>query len=185
VHDVTTLLSRWRSGDPNAFDQLIPLVYAQLRQLAGHYLQHERDGHTLQPTALVHEAYLRLSDQSEAGFNNRIHFLGAAATVMRRILVDHARRHNAAKRGSGVVKVNLDEGMDAGVDQALDFVALDDALSKLASHSPVPARVVELRYFGGLTVDETATVLGVAPVTVKRHWTFARAWLYRALTLAG
>lgn len=183
--DVTALLTRWRDGDARALDELVPLVYVQLRQLADHYLRQERDGHTLQPTALVHEAYLRLAEQNQAGFNNRIHFYGAAANVMRRILVDHARRRLAAKRGAGVVTQPLDEALDAGIDPTIDFIALDEALTRLAAHSPNPARVVELRYFGGLSVDETATLLGVAPVTVKRHWAFARIWLHRELSLAG
>lgn len=181
MSDVTALLSRWRDGDARALDELIPLVYAQLRQLADAYLARERSGHTLQPTALVHEAYLRLLQQRDAGFNNRIHFYGAAATVMRRILVDHARRRGAAKRGAGIALDQLDEALTAGVDPTMDFIALDEALSRLSASAPAPARVVELRYFGGLTVEETAALLDVAPVTVKRHWAFARAWLHRAL----
>jgi RNA polymerase sigma factor (TIGR02999 family) len=181
VADVTALLSQWRAGDAAAFDALVPLVYEQLRALADHYLRHEREGHTLQPTALVHEAYLRLAGQDHAGFNNRTHFFGAAATVMRRILVDHARRRNATKRGAGQVVQPLDEGLAAGLDPTIDFLALDEALTRLAGHSPTPARVVELRYFGGLSVEETATLLEVAPITVKRHWAFARAWLHREL----
>jgi RNA polymerase sigma factor (TIGR02999 family) len=182
VSDVTHLLAQWRDGDARAFDELVPLVYAELRQLADHYLQHERNGHTLQPTALVHEAYLRLAQQSGAGFNNRVHFYGAAATVMRRILVDHARRRLALKRGAGLAPIELNDAHSAGIDLQVDFIALDEALTRFAAHSPAPARVVELRYFGGLTVDETATLLGVAPVTVKRQWAFARAWLHRELT---
>ena len=182
VSDVTQLLAQWRDGDARAFDELVPLVYAELRQLADHYLQHERNGHTLQPTALVHEAYLRLAQQSGAGFNNRVHFYGAAATVMRRILVDHARRRLALKRGAGLAPIELNDALAAGIDLQVDFIALDEALTRFAAHSPAPARVVELRYFGGLTVDETATLLGVAPVTVKRQWAFARAWLHRELT---
>jgi RNA polymerase sigma-70 factor, ECF subfamily len=185
VTDVTELLTKWRGGDARAFDELVPLVYAQLRQLADHYLQGERSGHTLQPTALVHEAYLRLAGQRDAGFNNRVHFYGAAATVMRRILVDHARRRQAAKRGAGQAAFELDESVAAGIDPHIDFLALDEALDRLAAHSPTPARVVELRYFGGLSVDETATLMGVSPVTVKRYWAFARVWLHRELTATG
>lgn len=185
MSDVTHLLARWREGDARAFDELVPLVYAELRRLADHYLQHERAGHTLQPTALVHEAYLRLAHPGAAGFNSRVHFYGAAANVMRRILVDHARRRLAVKRGGGHAPVDLPESLAAGIDPQMDFIALDEALTRLASHSPGPARVVELRYFGGLTVDETATSLGVAPVTVKRHWAFARVWLHRELTATG
>lgn len=182
VSEVTHLLARWREGDARALDELVPLVYSQLRQLADHFLQNERDGHTLQPTALVHEAYLRLAQPNDAGFNNRLHFYGAAATVMRRILVDHARRRLAVKRGAGEAPLELDESLAAGIDPQVDFIALDEALTRLAAHSPAPARVVELRYFGGLSVDETATSMGVAAITVKRHWAFARVWLHRELT---
>ena len=180
MEDVTQLLAKWRDGDAAAFDELMPLVYTQLHALASHYLRGEREGHTLQPTALVHEAYVRLAGQSDAGFNNRVHFFGAAATVMRRILVDYARRRLASKRGAGRL-VDLDSALTAGVDPRVDFIALDEALTRLAAHSPTPARVVELRYFGGLSVAETATLIGVAPITVKRHWAFARAWLRREL----
>jgi RNA polymerase sigma factor (TIGR02999 family) len=182
VSQVTELLGRWRKGEAEALDELVPLVYAELRQLAGHYLRNERPDHTLQPTALVHEAYLRLARESDSGFNNRIHFLGAAANVMRRVLVDHARRRHAAKRRSEEVPLDLDQSLDAGIDTRVDLLALDQALSRLAAESPAPARVVELRYFGGLSVGETATLMGVAPITVKRHWAFARVWLYRQLS---
>jgi RNA polymerase sigma-70 factor, ECF subfamily len=185
VSDVTHLLAQWRDGDARAFDELVPLVYAELRQLADHYLQQERNGHTLQPTALVHEAYLRLAQQTGAGFNNRVHFYGAAATVMRRILVDHARRRLAVKRGAGQAPIELNDALVTGIDPQVDLIALDEALTRFAALSPAPARVVELRYFGGLTVEETATLLGVAPVTVKRQWAFARAWLHRELTGNG
>lgn len=185
MSDVTVLLARWRAGDAGALDELVPLVYAQLRQLAEHYLRREREGHTLQPTALVHEAYLRLATQREAGFNNRIHFYGSAAGVMRRILVDHARRRKAAKRWGGESPLPLDDALAAGIDPTVDLIALDEALDRLAVHSPNPAKVVELRYFGGLSVDETATLLGVAPITVKRHWAFARVWLHRELSASG
>lgn len=179
--DVTQLLDRWRGGEAGALDELVPIIYAQLKELAGHYLRQERRDHTLQPTSLVHEVYLRLIRQDEPGFNNRVHFFGAAANIMRRILVDHARRRRAAKRGSGETALDLDQATVAGIDTRIDLLALDEALGKLAVHSPAPARVVELRYFGGLSVEETAAVLGVAPITVKRHWAFARVWLYRAL----
>jgi RNA polymerase sigma factor (TIGR02999 family) len=182
---VTDLLVRWRNGEPGALDQLVPLVYAELRELARHYLRQERAGHTLQPTALVHEAYLRLARESDAGFNNRIHFLGAAANVMRRVLVDHARRRKAIKRGAGEPVVDLDQSLATGIDANVDLLALDEALDRLAERSPAPARVVELRYFGGLSVAETADLLGVAPITVKRHWAFARVWLYRELSASS
>jgi RNA polymerase sigma factor (TIGR02999 family) len=183
VADITRLLDRWSQGDESAFKELIPLVYDELRRLAEHYLRGERAGHTLQPTALVHEAYLRLSGLNEMRLQNRTHFYGAAAQAMRRILVDHARRRQADKRGSGVRPVSLDEAsLDGPVDLRLDLVALEDALNALNAFAPQQARVVELRYFGGLSVAETAAFLGVAPVTVKRYWNFARAWLFRALS---
>ena len=180
--DVTELLERWGKGDEKALEALVPLVYRELRQLAAYYLKRERTDHTLQPTALVHEAYLRLARDSSAGFNNRHHFLGAAANVMRRVLVDHSRRRKAVKRGSGTPSLDLDRSLEVGVDTRVDLIALDQALTRLAERSPAPARVVELRYFGGLSIEETATVLGVAPATVKRHWAFARVWLYREMS---
>lgn len=182
--DITRLLKRWRNGDPQALEELTPLVYGELRHLAKHYMRQERAGHTLQPTALVHEAYLRLTGLRKTDFQNRIHFYGAAAHVMRRILVDHARRRRAAKRDPAATVTSLDEARTVGIDLRLDLVSLDDALRDLAAIAARPARVVELRYFGGLTVEETAAVLGVAPATVKRHWAFARAWLHRALNAA-
>jgi RNA polymerase sigma factor (TIGR02999 family) len=186
VADITRLLDRWSEGDESAFKELIPLVYGELRRLAEHYLRGERTGHTLQPTALVHEAYLRLSGLSEMRLNNRTHFYGAAAQAMRRILVDHARRRQAEKRGSGVDAVPLDEtSLDGPIDLRQDLVALEDALNALTALAPRQARVVELRYFGGLSVAETAAFLGVAPATVKRDWNFARAWLFRALAGPG
>lgn len=180
--DVTLLLTRWGDGDADAFRALVPVVYEELKRLAAHYLRNERGDHTLQPTALVHEAYLRLSGLREMRLHNRAHFFGAAAGVMRRVLVDHARRHSALKRGGPADSSRaLEVGPDAGVDLRLDLLALDQALDALARHSPEGARVVELRYFGGLSVEDTATHLGVAPATVKRRWTVARAWLFRAL----
>lgn len=182
VPDITHLLDRWGAGDSAAFDELLPLVYNELRRLADAYLRRERTDHTLQPTALVHEAYLRLTGVRAAGFSNRSHFYGAAATAMRRVLVDHARGRRALKRGQPLLR--LDEAMDVGVDLRLDLVSLDEALEQLARVAPRPAKVVELRFFGGLTVEETASVLSIAPATVKRQWAFARAWLYRALEAA-
>jgi RNA polymerase sigma factor (TIGR02999 family) len=179
--DITRLLGRWKQGDATALEELAPIVYQELHQLASGYMRRESNDHTLQPTALVHEAYLRLTGVREAKFENRSHFYGAAATIMRRVLVDHARERRAAKRGADVTIASLDEVAERGVDMRSDLVCLDDALDRLAAMAPQPARVVELRYFGGLTVDETAAFLDVAPITVKRHWAFARAWLHRAL----
>ena len=181
MSDVTELLARWNAGDAGAFEALMPLVYDELRRLAGHYMRLERPDHTLQPTALVHEAYLRLAGTRDAGFQNRVHFYGAAAQAMRRILVDHARQRRALKRDQADAWTNFEEASEKGVDLRLDLVALDEALERLTTVAARPAKVVELRYFGGLSIGETAVFLNVAPATVKRHWTFARAWLYRAL----
>ncbi|HEY7188816.1 MAG TPA: sigma-70 family RNA polymerase sigma factor [Vicinamibacterales bacterium] len=178
--DITRLLARWSDGDAAALAELMPLVYAELRKLADAQMRRERAGHTLQPTALVNEAYLRLAGH-RAGFENRVHFYGAAAQAMRRILVDHARKSRAAKRGSRDEHVDLDRAAEVGIDVHMDLVALDDALARLEAVAPKPAKVVELRYFGGLSIDETAALLDVAPATVKRHWSFARAWLFRAM----
>ena len=178
--DVTELLERWRGGDREAFAELMPIVYGELRDLAEHYMSREQPGHTLEPTALVHEAYLRLAATSAGQFNNRIHFYGAAAQAMRRVLVDAARKRQARKRGRDPVLVDLDS-VAVGVDLREDLVALDDALDRLAAVAPQPARVVELRYFGGLAVTDIAASLDVSPATVGRYWTFARAWLHRAL----
>ena len=183
--DITRLLARWKQGDARALEELTPIVYQELRQLARHYMRRESGDHTLQPTAVVHEAYVRLTGVREAKFQNRTHFYGAAATIMRRILVDHARERRAGKRGAGATLKSLDEADERGVDVRFDLIYLNDALDRLAALAPKPARVVELRYFGGLSVDETAEFLNVAPITVKRHWAFARAWLHRALTGAS
>jgi RNA polymerase sigma-70 factor (ECF subfamily) len=181
--DITRWLDRWHEGDPGALDSLIHVVYTELHAMAGGLLRDERTDHTLQATALVHEAYLRLEGIREMRLENRRHFYGAAATAMRRILVDHARRRNAAKRGGvEAERVSLDAVLDAPVDLRLDFEAVDEALERLAAVAPEKARVVELRYFAGLSVEETAAVLEISPATVKRHWTFARAWLFRELT---
>jgi RNA polymerase sigma-70 factor (ECF subfamily) len=180
VADVTDLLARWRTGDARALESLMPLVYGELRRLADHHMSHERADHTLQPTALVHEAYLRLAQVRHGRFDNRVHFYGAAAQAMRRILVDHARRRTARKRDHTSAIVDL-EAIAAGIDLNVDLAALDDALDRLAAVAPRPAKVVELRFFGGLSIDEAAEFLEVAPVTVKRDWAFARAWLHRAL----
>ena len=157
-------------------------AYETLRGLAAALLRRERPDHTLQPTALVNEAYLRLTGAPSGTFRNRIHFYGAAAQVMRRILVDHARQHRAVKRNSGAVAASLDEAARVGVNLELDLVAVDEALTKLSASAAAPAKVVELRYFGGLSIEETAEFLEISPTTVKRHWSFARAWLHRALS---
>jgi RNA polymerase sigma factor (TIGR02999 family) len=180
--DITSLLERWAEGDAEAFKALMPIVYQELRRLAGHYLRRERGNHTLQPTALVHEAYLRLAGIRDLQLHNRTHFYGAAAQVMRRVLVDHARQRGAAKRGGPAREVVTFDERDMPVDMRLDLVALDEALDALARIASDQARVVEVRYFGGLSVEETADYLGVAPATVKRRWSFARAWLYRRMT---
>ena len=178
--DVTQLLLNWSNGDRDALEQLLPLVYRELHQLAARYLRRERSDHTLQATALVHEAYLKLIDQREVQWQNRAHFYGVAAQAMRRILVDHARTHMAAKRGSGGVKLSLDDNEAAIVSDARaeEMVALDDALTRLAELDPQKSRIVELRFFSGLSVEETAEVLGVSAPTVKCQWRMAKAWLY-------
>lgn len=168
-------------GDRDSLDQLLPFVYQELRRLAERYLQGERSGHTLQPTALTHEAYLRLAGQRDAQWEGKSHFLGVAARAMRSVLVDHARRRKAQKRGGGVALLSLDATTIAAQAKPVAFDDLDQALVALAERSERQARVVELRYFAGLTIEETAEALGVSPVTVKRDWALARAWLYREL----
>jgi RNA polymerase sigma factor (TIGR02999 family) len=176
------LLGRAASGDQNAASQLMPLVYDELRRLAAGYLRRERPGQTLQATALVHEAYVRLVKPANRPWTGRTHFLAIAAVSMRQILVDRARRRHAAKRGGGAERITLDDAMlPAPAESGVDLVALDRALNDLATLDPQQARIVELRYFGGLTVEETAEVVGVSPATVKRHWTLARAFLKKAL----
>lgn len=169
-------------GDTRALDRVWPVVYQELRRLAAGYLKGERPGHTLQPTALAHEAYLRLIRQRDGAWQNRAHFMAVAARAMRSILVDHARRRKALKRGGGQTPVSLDVTMVVDEGLSVAFDDLDHALTDLATRSERQARVVELRYFGGLTIEETAEVLAVSPVTVKRDWSFARAWLYRELS---
>src|SRR5918994_2482630 len=176
--DVTRLLVRLTDGDRGVLDDLLPVVYGELRRLAASYLRKERVGHTLQPTALVHEAYMRLVDQTQVQWQNRAHFFGVAAQMMRRILVDHARQNQAEKRGGEFQKLSLDENIDVSGDQAADLVALDEALQRLHEIDPQKSRVVELRFFGGLSVEETAEVLGVSAPTVKRQWRMAKAWLF-------
>jgi RNA polymerase sigma-70 factor (ECF subfamily) len=180
-HDVTRLLQDWSGGDEKAAERLMPLVYDELRRLARAYLQRERADHTLQPTALVNEAYFRLVDQSSVSWQNRQHFFGIAAQIMRRILVDHAREHAAEKRGGLRQKVSLDEANVPTGGRAAELVALDEALSKLTEIFPRKGKVVELRFFGGLSVEETAGVLGISDKTVMREWQSAKLWLYREL----
>ena len=178
---VTLLLSNWSKGDLAARDEVFPLVYNELRRLAGAYLRRERSDHTLQATALVHEAYLRLVEHDDAKFQNRHHFFGAAAQLMRRILVDHARGHRAAKRGSGQTKVELTEAIAMSQEQPDALLALDECLTRLAALDPQQGQIVELRVFAGLSVEETAAVLGISPATVKRDWALAKAWLLRQI----
>ena len=180
--DATQLSAEWGNGDSRALQELVPLVYDELRHLAGHLLRRERAGHTLQPTALVHEAYLRLVDQTRVDWHNRAHFLAVAAQMLRRVLVDHARTKQRLKRSSGTVVLSLDESLVAGRERNLDVVALDEALSELTRIDPQQSRIVELRFFAGVSIEETAASLGVSPATVKRDWAVARAWLYRRLS---
>jgi len=175
--DVTGLLLAAHGGDRAASDRLMELVYDELRGKAAAFLRRERPGHTLQPTALVHETYLRLIDQNRVVWQNKAHFLGVAAQIMRRVLMDHARSRRAAKRGGGRTRVTFDEAFSGRAPRALDLVALDEALDELEQLDPAHSRIVELRAFGGLSVEETAEVMELSPATVKRHWSFARAWL--------
>ncbi len=179
---VTQLLERWSAGDESALDQLMPLVYDELHRLAGGYLRRERAGHTLQPTALVNEAYLRLIGQRNAHWQNRAQFFGVAAQLMRRILVDHARAHRAAKRGGPHYILSLGQAGDFGKKPEVDLLAIHDALDRLAEFDPEQGRIVELRFFGGLTIEETADVMHTSHATVEREWRMARAWLKRELS---
>jgi RNA polymerase sigma factor (TIGR02999 family) len=197
VGEVTQLLLRWRAGDEAALAALLPLVYEELRSLARRHLRHERDSHTLQRTALVHEAFLRIVDQRQVDWESRSQFYAIASQMMRRILVDHARRRCAAKRGDGAQHVDLEavllaEGRDVDAGRAaasplpatepqIDFAAIDDALQRLEALDPQQGRLVELRFFGGLSIKETADIIGISPATVKREWAIARAWLQREI----
>jgi len=181
THRVTQLLIDWSNGDQSAFDKLMPLIDEELRRLAHHYMARERAGHTLQTTALVNEAFLKLVNRKNLQWQNRAHFFGLAAQVMRTILVDHARSHASAKRGGGARNLELDEAMLVSQQKASEVVALDEALNQLALIDPRQSRIVELRFFGGLTVEEAAEVLHVSPVTIKREWSTAKAWLYHEL----
>jgi RNA polymerase sigma factor (TIGR02999 family) len=178
--DVSVLLRAWRAGDQSALERLTPIVHDELHRLAGRYMRRERPGHSLQATALVNEAYMRLVGYTRMQWQDRAHFFAVAAQVMRRILVEHARRHNQ-KRGGDVAHISLDEAALLGTDDDVDLVALDDAMTALARLEPRKVQVVEMRFFAGLSVDETAQALGISPVTVKRDWRTAKAWLYREL----
>ena len=183
--EVTRLLIAWGNGDQGALDELLPLVYQELHRLAHRHLGRERGGHTLQTTALVHEAYLRLIDQKEAQWQNRAHFFAVAATLMRRILVDHARARQYQKRGGGAQQVTFDEALEVSDERAAEVVALDEALTALAEFDERKSRLVELRFFGGLSIEETAEVLQVSPGTVMRDWTLAKTWLQRQINKRG
>jgi RNA polymerase sigma factor (TIGR02999 family) len=177
------LLARWNEGDQKALEAIVPLVYNELHRMAHNYLRGEHPDHTLQTTALINEAYLRLVEQGRFRTQNRAHFVAVAATLMRQILVDYARRHRAAKRGADCT-VRLNDGVEAIETPDMDVLALDDALKRLAERDPQQSRIVELRYFAGLTVEETAAVLDISPATVKRDWSMARAWLSRQIKRA-
>lgn len=177
---ITDLLREWHDGEPGALERLVPVVHAELRRIAGASLSRERPNHTLQPTALVHEAYLRLVNQRNLRFQNRAHFFAIAARLMRRILVDHARRRLAARRDRGLT-VTLDESTPAREPEQADLLALNQAMNRLADIDPRQSQIVELRYFGGLSVVETGDVLGLSPATVKREWRLARLWLFQEL----
>jgi len=182
MSDVTVLLAASSSGDKEAMDKLLPLVYDELRRLAQSHLRRERPGHTLQSTALVHEAYLRLVDQKQVQWHGRAHFFALASQMIRRILVDHARAHKAGKRGAGAQNLSLDEALAIPGKRDLDLIALDDALTGLAALDPQQSRIVELRFFGGLSIEETAEVVGLSTATVNREWASARAWLFREIS---
>ena len=184
--DITQLLIAWGDGRREALDDLMPIVYADLRRMAAGHMRREAADHALQPTGLVHEAYVRLVDQKQVKWRNRAHFFGVAAVLMRRILVDHARRRRAGKRGGGWERVTL-AGNEAATDgpKEIDVLALDEALERLAQFDSQQERIVELRYFGGLTIDETAEVVGISAATVVREWTIAKAWLRADLSRSG
>jgi RNA polymerase sigma factor (TIGR02999 family) len=176
---ITQLLQKWQDGNNEALETLMPLVYAELKRLAGSYLRRERPDHTLQSAALVNEAYLRLVDQTQTQWQNKTHFFGIAAQMMRRILADHARGHNAAKRGAGMPELELNEAVAQAQTKSVDLLDLEEALQKLEKLDAQQGKIVELRFFSGLSIDDTANVLGISPATVKRDWAAARAWLFR------
>jgi len=179
--EVTELLVKWKEGDAHALDQLLPIVYAELRRIADGYLRRERSDHTLQATALVHEAYLKLVKAQGLDWQNREHFFGISANLMRQILVDHARKSTANKRGGNISDLPLDESLTISNDSDANLLLLDESLTKLALIDAQAARIVELRYFAGLTIEETAGILKTSPTTVKREWATARAWLHREI----
>ena len=183
--EITQLLLSWSKGDKAALDQLIPLVYPELRKLARRYMGRENPEHTLQTSALINEAYLRLVDQQAVEWQDRAHFFAVAAQVMRHILIDHARSHRYDKRGGGAQHLPLDDAEVVGQERAVELVALDDALTSLAKLDERKSKIVELRFFGGLSVEETAEVMKVAPITVMREWRAAKAWLYREISATG
>jgi RNA polymerase sigma factor (TIGR02999 family) len=180
-HDVTGLLQHWSGGDQQAFERLVPIVYDELRRLADGSLRRESTDHTLQPTALVHELYLKLVDQKRAQWRDREQFFGVAAKMMRRILVDHARQRLAGKRGAGAVHVPVEEALDQPAESSRTVLAVDEALTRFAGIDPERSRIVEMRYFGGLDLEEIADLMQVSRTTVKRHWSVARMWLHREL----
>ena len=182
-NEITEQLIAWSKGDEAALEKLIPAVYQELRRMADNYLRGEDSGHSLQPTALVHEAYLRLIDQTKVEWHNRAHFFGVAAQMMRRILIDHAKAKHRLKRGGTAVRVELDDNLNFTQERAAELIALDEALQALAAMDERKSRIVELRYFGGLSVEETAQVLGISDKTVMRDWNLAKAWLYQQLKL--
>ena len=181
-HEVTQLLAAWNSGDQVARDELMTVVYQELHRLAHHYMQRESPGHTLQTSALVNEAFLRLVDQRDVQWRNRAHFFGIAAQMMRRILVDHARSRQYAKRGGGAHEMSLDEALIVSDERSAEVMALDETLERLAAFDPRKSQIVEFRFFGGLSIEETAEVLAVSPGTVMRDWTLAKAWLRREMS---
>lgn len=178
-NQVTQLLQKWQEGNQEALEALMPLVYNELKRLAGSYLRRERPDHTLQSAALVNEAYLRLVDQTQTRWQNKAHFYGIAAQMMRRVLADHARSHNAVKRGAGMPDLELNESVAQAQSRSVDLLDLEEALQKLEKLDPQQGRIVELRFFSGLSIEDTANVLGISPATVKRDWAAARAWLFR------
>ena len=180
--DVTILLNRIGSGDATAPEELLPLVYNELKRLASGYMGNERDGHTLQTTALVHEAYIRLVDWKSAGWQNRAHFFAVAAQMMRKILIDHARKHAAEKRGSGVKMIALDDAVSFATERDINLFALDEALTRLARLDKRQAGIVELKFFAGLSIEDIAETLQISPATVKREWNSAKAWLHSEIT---
>jgi RNA polymerase sigma factor (TIGR02999 family) len=182
TQQITRLLLAWREGEPSALDRLMPMVYEELRRLASAYMRRQRPGHSLQTVDLVNEAYMRLVDSSRVNWQDRNHFYAIASQIMRRLLVDSARKRNSQKRGGGHAQITLDDNLEIAGGSGTDLVALDEAMKRLAVLNPRQSRIIELRYFGGLTEEETAEVLGVSSRTIRRDWTIARAWLFRELT---